>query len=71
MEYESNDRLQTTVSDSYRRVDREDFGKPGTPERNEFDESAKRFVDEHSATAQQGTIVVAKIGKESIKIAVE
>ena len=48
-----------------------DFGKPGTPERNEFDESAKRFVDEHSATAQQGTIVVAKIGKESIKIAVE
>ena len=48
-----------------------DFGKPGTPERNEFDESAKRFVDEHSATAQQGTIVVAKIGKGSIKIAVE
>ena len=48
-----------------------DFEKPGTPERNEFDESAKRFVDEHSATAQQGTIVVAKIGKESIKIAVE
>ena len=48
-----------------------DFGKPGTPERNAFDESAQRFVDEHSATAQQGTIVVAKIGKESIKIAVE
>ena len=48
-----------------------DFGKTGTRERNEFDESAKRFVDEHSATAQQGTIVVAKIGKESIKIAVE
>ena len=23
-----------------------DFGKPGTPERNEFDESAQRFVDE-------------------------
>ena len=48
-----------------------DFGKPGTPERKAFDESAQRFVDEHSATAQQGTIVVAKIGKESIKIAVE
>ena len=23
-----------------------DFGMPGTPERNAFDESAKRFVDE-------------------------
>ena len=49
----------------------DDFGKPGTPERNAFDESAQRFVDEYSATAQQGTIVVAKIGKESVKIAVE
>ena len=47
--YESNNRLQTTASDSYRRVDREDFGKPGTPERNAFDESAKRFVDELNA----------------------
>ena len=24
-----------------------DFGKPGTPERNAFDESAQRFVDEY------------------------
>ena len=49
MKYESNDRLQTIASDSNRRVDREDFGKPGTPERNAFDESAKRFVDELNA----------------------
>lgn len=24
-----------------------DFGKPGTPERNAFDESAQRFVDKY------------------------
>ena len=24
-----------------------DFGTPGTPERNSFDESAQRFVDEY------------------------
>ena len=48
-----------------------DFGMPGTPERNAFDESAQRFVEEYSATALQGTVVVAKIGKESVKIAVE
>ena len=24
-----------------------DFGKPGTPERNAFDESAQHFVDEY------------------------
>lgn len=25
----------------------EDFGKPGTPERNSFDESAQRFVEQY------------------------
>ena len=25
-----------------------DIGKPGTPERNAFDESAQRFVDEYN-----------------------